>query len=78
MTHVDWHPVEVDKHGRILEGKKPKDDSFVYISIDNSTVELIHFEDGIFGEGRMHDWYKRINAWAKVKMPKPYRPEVKE
>lgn len=75
MTHVDWHPVQVNSFGKIIKGKRPADRKAVFITYKGGIVDVELYINDV-------DGFKRaigtIIAWADIEAPDPYEPEGKE
>lgn len=80
MTHVDWHPVKVNKYGKITEGKRPYEMTTVFVTNRDGGVDTDTYVDDIdgFGDGYPHSDLMLIIAWAEIELPEPYQPESKE
>lgn len=88
MTHVDWHPVKVNKNCEIESGDFPEDDGFVWVTLKESglpeAVDRVMFCDGYpMGTYIPHRFWnvddgRIIIAWAYCEEPEPYRPEVSD
>lgn len=79
MTHVDWHPVEVNYRGKIIKGDRPPEMTTVYVTYGYNEVDAhIYIDDADgFGDGYPNPDLESITAWAYVDMPEPYKPESK-
>ena len=80
MTHVDWHPVQVNEYGKIDEGDRPRKWTQVYVSLYDGYVfvtRYINSEYGFLKGDETDDLVTGIAAWAYVDMPEPYKPESK-
>ena len=92
MTHVDWHPVTVNKNSEIVSGDFPEEDGFVWVTLQEEErlppiVDRVEFGDGWpMGTYIPHRFWgvddgRIITAWAYCEEPKPYnpyRPEVND
>lgn len=78
MTHVNWHPVEVNEYGKIIKGRRPFEMTSVFITYRGDEVDTQTYIDDTdgFGNGCPNPYLKTIIAWAYADMPEPYQPEL--
>ncbi|MBM6928150.1 hypothetical protein [Parasutterella secunda] len=65
MTHVDWHPVKVNKYGKITEGKRPYEMTTVFVTNRDGGVDTDTYIDDAdgFGDGHSNMYFVYITAW---------------